>query len=64
MILSLNNLLKALIGKQAKANHPINICNPSEFFIISDVKMTENEKIAVRGENTIWFIGSMVEIIE
>ena len=64
MILSLNNLLKALIGKQAKANHPISICNPSEFFIISDVKMTENEKIAVRGENTIWFIDSLVEIIE
>lgn len=64
MILSLNNLLKTLIGKQAKANWVISFCNPTEFFIISDAKIVENEKIAVRGENTIWFIDSLVEIIE
>jgi hypothetical protein len=61
MNLNLNNLVKSLIGRRARANHPITVCNPEEFFIICDAKL-EHGKLSVRGENTIWFVNGMVEV--
>jgi hypothetical protein len=63
MLLTLDNLVKSIVGRRAKAQHPITVVNPDEFFTISDVKI-ENYKIYVRGENTIWFGEGMVELCD
>ena len=54
---------KFLIGKEAKADHPITCMNPTKTFIIVDVRVEETtpsyevqgHKVFVRGENTMWF---------
>ena len=51
-----------LIGKIAKADHPITCMNPEETFKIIAVRVEqtlsnqeEGHKVFVRGENTMWF---------
>jgi len=61
MILTLDNLVKNLIGMQACANHPISVANPDKYFKIYDAKL-EDGKIIVRGEDTIWFGEELVTI--
>jgi hypothetical protein len=61
MILTLNNLVQSLIGKRAKADHPMTVINPEEYFIIIEAKIEDN-KILVRGDKTAWFSGEMIEI--
>lgn len=45
---------KVLIGRTVKANHPITVLNPEEWFKIIDVNVTDG-KVWVIGENTCWF---------
>lgn len=59
---SLDKLKQLMIGKTAKANHPITCLNPTETFIIVDVKVNDNT-IFVRGENTCWFGSNSYEIL-
>jgi hypothetical protein len=52
------NIKEILVGKEAKADHPITIANPTETFTIVDAKIEERGGefiILVRGENTCWF---------
>lgn len=52
-----------LIGKEAKADHPITSLNPTPTFIIVAVKVEETashqnpqgHKVSVRGSDTMWF---------
>ena len=51
-----------LIGKTARADHPITCMNPEETFKIIAVRIEqtlscqeEGHKVLVRGENTMWF---------
>ena len=58
---TINNLVATLIGKRAKAYHPITCLNPTEFFEIRFVKI-ENDKVFCRGENTCWFGENMLTV--
>ena len=50
-----------LIGKTAKADHPITCMNPEDTFTIVQVRVEvsshqeDGHKVLVRGENTMWF---------
>lgn len=50
-----------LVGKFAKVNHPVTVCNPDgNGFTITEVRIEHDEdlpfgRIFVRGENTMWF---------
>lgn len=50
---------KWLIGLEVRADHPITCLNPEPTFKISEVKI-ENDKLYVRGEQTMWFHGGMI----
>lgn len=56
-----NEVLNNLIGKTATAEHPITCANPDLEFIITDVKL-DRGILFVRGENTMWFGESMINI--
>lgn len=58
---SINNLMNTLIGKKAKADHPITCANPEEYFIIKEVRI-DHDVVFVRGEKTMWFGESLVEV--
>lgn len=61
---TIDNLMNLLIGKRAKANHPITCLNPEEYFIIYEVKLENDDgRIFCRGENTCWFSANMLEVI-
>jgi hypothetical protein len=61
--MKITTIEKFFIGKEAKADHPITCMNPTETFIIIDVRVEETllsqkdqgHKVFVRGENTMWF---------
>lgn len=62
-------LEKLLVGKRAKANHPITCLNPDETFIIFEVRAeyrTDIQKtvVQVRGENTMWWGNGAWELVE
>jgi len=59
--LTIENLARTLIGKTAKADHPITCLNPNETFTIIEVR-TEADHISVRGENTCWFGQNLVSV--
>lgn len=59
--ISSKEVLNSLIGKTATADHPITCANPDIEFIIHDVKL-ERGIVFVRGENTMWFGESMINI--
>ena len=51
-----------LIGKIAKADHPLTGLNPHETFVIADVRVEETisgqkqgHKVFIRGKDTMWF---------
>lgn len=56
-------LQKYLIGKRAKADHPITSLNPNEIFIISEIRVefrsfedgSYGYCVSVRGEDTCYF---------
>ena len=62
-IMKFKTIEQFLIGKEAKADHPITCMNPTKTFIIVDVRVEETtpsykvqgHKVFVRGENTMWF---------
>ncbi|AVQ81695.1 hypothetical protein C4F17_12450 [Variovorax sp. PMC12] len=43
------------IGARVKANYPITVLNPTEYFTVSEMRMNSDGRIAVRGEDTCWF---------
>lgn len=49
-----SKIASLLIGKEAKALHPITCLNPSLTFSIFDAKIVDN-RILVRGEETCWW---------
>lgn len=55
-------LRQVLIGKIAKANHPITCLNPEKTFTVHDVKY-DNDTIWIRGRNTCWFGSNSYEIL-
>lgn len=55
--------IKWLIGLEVSADHPITAANPSINFIIYDA-MIENDKLYVRGEETIWFHGDLINTVK
>lgn len=60
-------LENALIGRHAKANHPITVFNPNETFTIEQVDFEfRNEEIVVkvRGKETCWFGKNMWRLLE
>jgi len=67
MQLTLENVLKnALVGKIAKADHPITCINPEEYFEIVEAKLdtySGEVKLYVKGENTCWFNSNMATLI-
>ena len=52
-----------LIGLTVEANHPITCANPEKHFVVKEARVEDN-RIFVRGENTIWFGGGMIKIIK
>lgn len=50
-----------LIGLTVAANHPITCLNPNKFFKIHEVRI-ENDKLYVRGENTMWFHADLITL--
>lgn len=64
---TLDNIVKLLIGKTAKANHPITVLNPDETFVITDAHVDYTfpmPKVFCQGKNTAWFGENMVEILD
>lgn len=60
---------ESLIGKMAKAHHPITCANPSKTFVIVDVKVEWREWeqdwiVSVRGEETCWFGRNYWELVK
>lgn len=53
---------RLLIGKTAKADHPITCLNPAPTFKIFGAKIA-NDRIFVRGEETMWFGESVFEVL-
>lgn len=56
-----------LKGQYASANHPTTSLNPTEYFVISEVKVEEDREtgigqIYVRGKETMWFHQDMIKI--
>ena len=62
MKLTLDALVASLIGREAKANHPITCLNPTETFIITEAKV-ENGAIVVRGTDTCWWGEGAVDLL-
>ena len=62
-VMKFKTIEQFLIGKEAKADHPVTCMNPTKTFIIVDVRVEETtpsyevqgHKVFVRGENTMWF---------
>ena len=47
-------IIKLILGRRVKADHPITVLNPDETFIVTQVKEDEEtHKIYVRGEHTM-----------
>lgn len=51
-----------LVGKEVEASHPITCLNPEKIFVVSEAIIKDN-RIFVRGENTMWFGQSMITIV-
>lgn len=54
-------ILNFLVGKTAKSLHPITLLNPSETFIITECKIS-NDTLYIRGEDTCWFEQGMIRL--
>jgi hypothetical protein len=50
-------------GTKVKADHPIGQCNPTEYFIVKEVKWRDNG-FYVRGNDTCWFPNAMIYYAE
>lgn len=48
-----------LIGLKVSSSHPITCLNPTKYFKIKEINI-ENNKLYVRGENTMWFEADMI----
>jgi hypothetical protein len=57
------NLDNLLVGREAKAKHPITVLNPTETFKIVDAHIDFN-KIYVCGEKTMWFELGSIELVD
>lgn len=55
--------LRWLIGLEVKANHPITVLNPTKTFKITQASIEDN-KLYVRGEDTMWFESSLITLVE
>lgn len=55
-------MLVPRIGTLVKAKYPITPANPTEYFEVFEIQTTADSSIHVRGENTIWFALSMIEL--
>ena len=53
--------LDFLIGLEVRADHPITCLNPEKSFKIFDAKI-EDDKLYVRGQNTMWFHSGLVKL--
>jgi len=65
--LNIEDEINSLIGKSAKADHPITCLNPTEYFTIIDIcidKTLKGYKVSVRGDDTCWFNVKSVMIKE
>jgi hypothetical protein len=51
-----------LIGLEVRPDHPVTCLNPALTFKIYEAKIDDN-KLYVRGENTMWFHGGMIALL-
>lgn len=49
-----SKFLELFKGKQVKFPHPITCFNPQEWTTITEINIQE-DKMWIRGENTVWF---------
>lgn len=73
MNITVEEWTKSLVGKKATADHPITCLNPEKVFEIKYVRTEIGHSmdidglechVYVRGENTMWFHGKLVTVIE